>query len=371
MFATSFFRWGYRAVLKPIYFRIDPEKIHEQMLGVGAMLGRFGFPRWFTAFCFAYKHPMLEQDILGIHFSNPIGLAGGFDKNAKITDIIPSVGFGFEEVGSITGEPCPGNPKKRLWRLPRLKALVVNYGLANEGAEAIAKRLAQKHFRCPIGINMAKTNNQMCAMDGAGIEDHLKSMRLFEHIGDYDTINVSCPNAYGGQPFHDPERMDRLLSALDTVQTAKPRFIKLSADVPSDEIDAIVTVAEHHHVQGFIISNLTKRYDRSGIAEELAKQGIVTGGISGKPVQDLADNLISAFYARCGGRFVIIGCGGVFSAEDAYAKIRKGASLVQIVTGMIYEGPQLIGEINRGLVALLKRDGFSSVAEAVGADYRS
>ncbi len=371
MFVAPFFRWGYRTILKPIYFCMDPEKIHEQMLGVGAALGRFGFTRWLTSFCFSYKNPMLEQEVLGIHFPNPIGLAGGFDKNAKITDIIPSVGFGFEEVGSITGEPCSGNPKKRLWRLPKLKALVVNYGLANQGAEAIATRLKGRAFGCPIGVNMAKTNNQACALDGVGIEDYLKSMRLFEHIGDYDMINVSCPNAYGGQPFHDPERMDRLLSALDTVQTTKPRFIKLSADVSSDDVDAIVTVAERHHVQGFVISNLTKQYGRSGIMEELAKQGITTGGISGKPVQDLADNLISAFYARCGGRFVIIGCGGVFSAEDAYAKIRKGASLVQLITGMIYEGPQLIGEINKGLVALLKRDGYASLSEAIGADYRS
>jgi dihydroorotate dehydrogenase len=165
--------------------------------------------------------------------------------------------------------------------------------------------------------------------------------------------------------------MDRLLSALDTVQTAKPRLIKLSADFSLDEVDKIVTVAERHHVQGFLISNLTKQYGRSGIAQELEKQGIVTGGISGKPVQELSDSLIAAFYTRCGKKFVIIGCGGVFSAEDAYAKIRKGASLVQLVTGMIYEGPQLIGEINKGLVALLKRDGYESVSEAIGADYRS
>lgn len=371
MFATSFFRWGYRTLLKPIYFRMDPEMVHDRMLGVGEILGRFRVTRWLTGALFSYANPILEQTVLGIRFPNPIGLSGGFDKNARITDILPSVGFGFVEVGSITGEPCSGNPKKRLWRLPKLKALVVNYGLANQGAEAIAARLKGKAFRCPIGMNMAKTNSQTCAMDGAGIEDHLKSMRLLEHIGDYDVINVSCPNAFGGQPFQTPEKMDRLLSALDTVQTAKPRFIKLGADVSPDDVDAIVTVAERHHVQGFVISNLTKKVERFGIAEELAKQGITTGGISGKPVRDLADNLIAAFYTRCGGRFVIIGCGGVFTAEDAYVKIRKGASLVQLITGMIYEGPQLIGEINRGLVALLKRDGYASIAEAVGADYRS
>lgn len=371
MFVPSFFRWGYKRVLKPIFFRMDPEVIHDRMLGAGDMLGRFGFTRWLTSAFFAYRHPMLEQEVLGIRFSNPIGSAGGFDKNGRLADIIPSVGFGFEEIGSITGEPCAGNPKKRLWRLAKLKGLVVNYGLPNKGAEAIAKRLEGKGFRCPVGINMAKTNSQVCAVDGAGIEDHLKSMRLFKNIGDYDTINVSCPNSFGGQSFQNPEAMDRLLGALDSVQTGKPRFVKVSADLPLSDVDAMVTVAERHNVQGFIISNLTKQYERSGIAQELAKQGITTGGISGKPTQELADNLIAAFYARCGDRFVLIGCGGVFTAEDAYVKIKRGASLVQLITGMIFEGPQLIGEINRGLVKLLKRDGYRTISEAVGADYRS
>jgi dihydroorotate dehydrogenase len=366
MFATSFFRWGYRAVLKPIYFRLDPEYIHERMLVVGASLGRIRFLRRFTSFCFEYRHPALEQEILGIHFKNPIGLAAGFDKNGKLADILPSVGFGFEEIGSITGEPCAGNPKKRLWRLPNLRGLVVNYGLPNEGAQVIASKLKGKQFRFPIGISLAKTNCQACAVTETGIRDYRKGLEAFIGIGDYYTINVSCPNAYGGQPFQDSASLDALMTELDTVGGSKPVFIKVSADTSLEEIPRMIEVASKHRVQGFIISNLTKQYDQSGIADEMEKRGIETGGISGKPTEELSNRLLEAFYRAGGKGFVLIGCGGIFSAEDVYRKIKLGASLVQLITGMIYEGPQLIGELNKDLVQLLKKDGFEHVSQAVG-----
>lgn len=367
MFATSLIRWGYEKVLKPIYFKMDPEVIHDRMIGVGAFLGRSALMQKTVSGVFEYQHPMLEQDVLGILFKNPIGLAAGFDKNGRLADILPSVGFGFEEIGSVTGEPCAGNPKKRLWRVPNIKGLVVNYGLPNEGAEVISKRLKGKRFRFPIGISLAKTNNQQCAIDEAGMRDYYKGMELFLDIGDYFTINVSCPNAYGGQPFQSAHSLDRLLAVLDELKVSKPVFVKLSADTPIGDVEVLVEVANRHHVQGFVISNLTKQYERSGIAEELQKQGITTGGISGKPTEELSNALIAAFYKRCGKKYVIIGCGGVFSAEDAYKKIKYGATLVQLITGMIYEGPQLIGEMNQGLVQLLQADGYTSISEAIGS----
>lgn len=370
MFITPFFRWGYRFVLKPIFFQIDPEVVHDQMTGVGAMLGRHDQMRRMTSFFFEYQNPVLEQDILGIHFQNPIGLSAGFDKNGRMLDILPSVGFGFGEIGSVTGEPCAGNPKKRLWRLPKMRGLVVNYGLPNDGSRVIAERLRGKKFRFPVGISLAKTNCEACAVDHVGIQDYLKGLKAMADIGDYYTINVSCPNAFGGQPFQTAESMDWLLTALDTIETTKPVFVKLSPDTSLEDVDGIVSVAERHRVQGFIISNLTKQYDRLGIAEEMEKRGAITGGISGKPMEELANALLFAFYKRCGKRFVLIGCGGVFTAEDAYRKIKNGASLVQLITGMIYEGPQLIGELNKGLVQLLKRDGYVSIKDAIGADHR-
>ena len=369
MILTSLIHWKYKHILKPIFFLRDPEAVHDGMTSVGVLLGKFAGTRWLTRLFFDYKNKALEQTILGIHFQNPVGLSAGFDKNARLSDIMPDVGFGFEEVGSITGEPCKGNPKKRLWRLPKSEALVINYGLVNDGAERICAKLRKKKFRIPIGINMAKTNNQVCAIDEKGIEDHAKSLKEAGDIGDYHTLNISCPNSFGGQSFHRPEALDMLLAHLHQNAWAKPVFLKLSPDITKESLKAIIEVGKKHGIHGLIISNLTKQYDLSTIdQEEFKKRGIEAGGISGKPTKELSNTLIAEAYRLAGNDLVIIGCGGIFSAEDAYKKIRSGASLVQLITGMIYEGPQLIGEINRGLVELLKKDGFTSISQAIGAD---
>ena len=334
------------------------------MTRVGEFLGRHAITRSITSLLFSFTHPMLEQNLLGIHFPNPVGLAAGFDKDALLTDILPCVGFGFVEVGSITGESCQGNPKPRLWRLIKSRALVVYYGLKNEGCEKIAGRLRQKDFKIPIGTSIAKTNSPATVETEAGINDYVKAFHYFVDIGRYFTINISCPNAFGGEPFTDPGRLDRLLFSIDSIPTAKPIFLKLSPDLSEEQVEAILHICERHRVHGFICSNVTKRRDASRISDEVVP---AKGGISGKVVEDLSTAQIRFIYRRIGGKYVIIGCGGIFSAEDAYMKIKAGASLVQLITGMIFEGPQLISEINRGLVQLLKRDGFQSIREAQGS----
>lgn len=369
MFATPMFRLGYRHILKPLFFRRDPEEVHDRMTAVGERLGRSSVGRTMTAACFRYRHPALEQTILGIRFPNPVGLTAGFDKDARMTDIMPAVGFGFEEIGSVTGEPCEGNPKPRLWRLPKSQGLVVYYGLKNDGADAISRRLQDKRFEIPVGVSVAKTNSPTTVDVTAGVADYEKAFRAFLGIGDYFTLNVSCPNAFGGEPFGTPERLDLLLSAIDAIETKKPIFVKLQADLTTAELDALVAVMERHRVHGVILTNLTKRRDRPTIVPEEIKN-IPNGGISGKPVFDPSNDLISYLYRTRGRRFVIIGSGGVFTAEDAYEKIRRGASLIQLATGMIFRGPQAIGEINRDLVRLLKRDGYANVSDAVGAASR-
>lgn len=369
MFAASVQGWLYRHLLKPVFFRQDPEAVHDRMVRVGKALGSNRFARRFLAALFRYRHPILEQDVLGIHFANPVGLAAGFDKDAQLTRVMPSVGFGFEEVGSITGEPCPGNKGKRLWRLPKSRGLVVWYGLKNDGSEAISERLAVERFEIPIGTNVAKTNAPDTVDTEKGIADYEKAFRAFADIGDYFTVNISCPNAFGGEPFSDPEKLDRLMKTLDAVDTDKPVFIKFAADMDTQELDRLIEVADQHRVHGFIFSNLTKKRDRPEIDQaEIA--GIDKGGISGKAVVKASNALIGHAYRRAGDRYVIIGLGGIFSAEDAYEKILEGATLVQLITGMIFEGPQLIGEINKGLVALLRRDGYGNIQEAIGARHR-
>jgi len=337
------------------------------MVKMGNIIGRNKVSKKLIESLFDYQHPTLNQNILDMTFKNPIGLSAGFDKNAELTDILPFVGFGFAEVGSITGNCCEGNPKPRLWRLPRSKSVAVYYGLKNDGCEVIEQRLRDKSFLIPIGVSVAMTNCQDNVVILNAINDYAKAFKTMKNIATYITINISCPNAFGGQPFVVPHKLDYLLDVLDEIPTKKPIFIKLSPDLTESELDGVLTVISKHRVNGVICTNLTKNRDNPNIIDKDIPE---KGGISGKVVQELSDNMVKYIYRKAGKRFVIIGSGGVFTAEDAYRKIRLGASLVQIITGMIFEGPQVVSQINQGLVKLLNRDGFKSISEAVGADNR-
>lgn len=355
----------YRHIFKRIFFLFDAEKVHDFMTGIGKFLGSNIVTRKITALFFnCPDDQILEQTIHGVKFKNPIGLSAGFDKNAELTNIIPEVGFGFEEVGSITGEPCEGNAKPRLWRLKKSKGLVVYYGLKNDGCEKIAARLKTKRFKIPIGINIAKTNCKATANTETGIKDYVKAYRKFLNIGNYFTINISCPNAFGGDPFHDPEKLDKLLMALEKFPTKKPIFLKIAPDLTDKEIDQMIVVSKKHHIDGFICTNLTKKRENLLIHDKKVPDH---GGISGKVVEDLSNQMIAKIYQKTKGKFTIIGCGGIFSAEDAYKKITLGASLVELITGMIFEGPQLISQINLKLAGLLRKSGFKNIKEAVGS----
>jgi len=362
---NAFIKFFYKNLLKPIFFKMDPENAHDMMSDMGKILGKNFIGRGLTSLSFGYSNPALHQKILGIDFKNPVGLAAGFDKNAELTDIIPKVGFGFEEVGSITGEPCEGNQKPRLWRLKKSQALVVNYGLKNDGCEKISERLKNKKFIFPVGISIAKTNAPNTCETDAGVKDYVKAFKHFTNIGAYFTINISCPNAYGGQPFTDPAKLKKLLTELDKIPTEKPIFLKFSPDITKANLDEILHIATQHRIHGFICTNLTKPRDNKKIIDKDVPQ---VGGISGKVVEDLADEMIKHLYQKTKGKYIIIGLGGVFNAADAYKKIKLGSSLVQLITGMIYEGPEVISEINLGLVKLLKKDGYKNISEAIGAD---
>ncbi|PJA47430.1 quinone-dependent dihydroorotate dehydrogenase [Candidatus Uhrbacteria bacterium CG_4_9_14_3_um_filter_36_7] len=353
---NTVFGFLYQKILKPILFTIDPEHVHNTFTFIGRHLGSFQWTQQLIGKMFDSSHPILEQTIAGIHFKNPIGLAAGFDKDARLTQILPRVGFGFEEVGSITANPYQGNPKPRLWRHPDLQSLRVYYGLKNDGAQAIFKHLQSFSFQIPIGISIAKTNCQETAQTQTAIEDYVKTYQIFSSIGSYDTINISCPNAYGGQPFTDPEHLDHLLKAINAVRNEKPLFLKMSPDLSQDELETIAKVAQKHEVNGFICTNLTKKHSYGN------------GGLSGKPVSDLSLEQIRYLYNYFNGKKILIACGGIFTAKDAYSYIKAGASLLQLITGMIYKGPQVISEIKFGLEKLLKQDGFKNISEAVGKE---
>ena len=352
-------------------FRVDPEVIHKRFVRVGQGLGRRKVTRALTRAAFGYEECILSQTIAGVKFPNPVGLAAGFDKNAELLSIMPAVGFGFMEVGSITVQPYQGNPPPRLRRLKKSRGLVVNYGLKSAGAKALARRIGDisqtnerlaKHI--PLGISIARSNVPGTEVEEAGILDQVECYEVLRGLGDYVTLNLSCPNTAGGEPFHKPELLNSLLRRLPLAGDPRPTFLKISPNLSPEVVSDIIEVALKHNVTGLVIGNLAKNKDNARLYEDVSA---FTGGISGKPTELLANKLIAHAYQQGQGKLVIIGCGGVFSAEDAYAKIKLGASLVQLITGMIYEGPQLISSINIGLARLLKKDSFTNIKDAVGA----
>ncbi len=356
----------YKNIFKKIFFLIEPEKIHNRFIQFGRKLGQKSFNRNLVGFCFNYSNPKLNQNILGLNFSNPIGLAGGFDKNADLIEILPMIGFGFAEVGSVTAQSYAGNAQPRLWRLKKSRGLVVNYGLKNDGARKIFEKIKNKKISIPLGLNIAKTNSRETIDIEAGVNDYFQTYQLFSNLNQigYFTINVSCPNTYDSQSWSEPVRLNQLLTKFDSLKSDKPIFLKISPDLNDQEVETIIAVSQNHRVNGFICSNLTKNRANALLVDDSIP---ISGGVSGRPVKDLSDRQIGLIYKKSEGRFLIIGCGGIFSAQDAYAKIKLGASLVELITGLIFEGPQLISQINQGLIRLMKKDGFNSISQAIGS----
>jgi len=361
----------YNYIIRPILFRFDAESVHDTMTKLCIFLGKHEFIKKIISYFFVYRNSKLNIDICGIDFENPIGLAAGFDKNANLIDFMPCIGFGFIEVGSVTGEKCLGNPRPRLFRLPKDKTLVINYGLCNDGAEFISKKLTDKKCQIKLGVSVAKTNDPNIK-GRASIMDYVKAFRLLSPIGDYTTINISCPNSGDGRIFcEDPILLDSLLAEvgkeIDKLKVHKPIFLKLKPDLDKKSLDKLLKiVGKYKFVSGFIISNLTR--NRAGLKTNVGEVNKTKGSLSGKPVEELSNKMIEYVYSTTKGRYTIIGCGGVFSAEDAYKKIKLGSSLIQLITGMVYEGPALIKNINKGLVKLLAKDGYNSIKEAVGVN---
>jgi dihydroorotate dehydrogenase len=225
--------------------------------------------------------------------------------------------------------------------------------------------LKNKKFGLPVGINIAKTNCRETVDIKTAISDYFKAYEAFRSTGDYVTINISCPNAYGGEPFTDGAKLDALLEKIMSVPKIKPIFLKISPDLSKRETDEVIAVALRLKIDGFVCTNLTKNRNNKNIVDKFVPE---KGGFSGKVLDNLSDDLIRYVYKKTGGRSVIIGSGGVFSAEDAYRKIKAGTSLIELITGMIYEGPQLMSDINLGLVKLLQKDGYENISEAVGKE---
>jgi len=344
----------YRSVLKPVLFRFDPERIHDAFVTVGERMGAFGPARRLMAALYDYRGPDISKTVDGITYRTPVLLSAGFDTDGRLTRILGPLGFGGEEIGSITASPCAGNPKPRLTRLIRNESIVVYKGLRNEGVHALIDRL-QRTPRDPNfvrGISIARTNSEVsCGDVDAGIADYVASFRALTEagVGDYYTINISCPNSFGGEAFTRPDALARLLPALDAIPCEKPVYYKMPINVTWDEFAELLALIDAHRAHGVVIGNLNKDYAELDHREDAPDE--YRGGLSGKPCFARSNELIRKTRDTYGTRFTIFGVGGILTADDACAKFEAGADLVQLITGMIFNGPGIVREVCDAYVA--------------------
>ncbi len=349
-------------VIGPLLRCLDPEAAHTltvRLLGSGLVPS-----------CGGTDDPRLAQRLWGLNFPNPVGIAAGFDKNAEVPDALLRLGFGFVEAGTVTPRPQPGNPRPRCFRLPEQQAMINRFGFNNQGLEAFGRRLAlRRRLRRPgvVGANIGRNKDSVDA-----IGDYVAGAYALAPLADYLVINVSSPNTPGLRALQDPEPLRALLNAVLAVRAelclsrTPPVLLKIAPDLEPGDLEAVAEVSLDTGIDGLIVSNTTiARPGLDGVA--VAAE---TGGLSGRPLFDPSTRVLAAIWRLTGGKLPLIGVGGIASAEDAYAKIRAGASLVQIYTALVYQGPKLVRDIKRSLPALLDRDGFSTLAMAVGADLR-
>ncbi|MNJ35635.1 Dihydroorotate dehydrogenase [compost metagenome] len=362
----------YRNIGKHLFFQLDPERAHHLMIGglhkaanvpgfIPLMHGMYGVK----------EVPELAVDLFDIHFPTPVGLAAGLDKNAESVEAFSAIGFGFMEVGTVTPKAQPGNEQPRLFRLKPDEALINRMGFNNRGTDYMAQQLASlKSRRIPIAVNIGK--NKVTPNEEAHL-DYEQCISALYSYADFFVVNISSPNTPDLRNLQHGSELASLLEAVN-IEMAKQAaqhgakkhvLVKIAPDVSKSELEYMVLTIMNSGVSGIIATNTT--ISRDGITHQHAQE---TGGLSGKPLKQRSTEVISHVYRLTSGKLPIIGSGGIFTAEDAYEKIRAGASLVEIYTALIYEGPEVNREVHRGLLDLLRRDGFSHISEAVGADHR-
>ncbi len=341
----------YEYILKPIFFRFDPEKVHDFMVYFGELAGKFSLGRWKISLLYNYRKNDKTKVVDGIKYRTPILLSAGFDYNARLMNILPSIGLAGEEIGSVTARPSQGNPTPRLTRLPKSQSIIVNKGLRNDGVDAIIERIKKnRKFRdFVVGISIARTNDEESVPIDAGIEDYFYSFKRLneENVGDYYTINISCPNSFGGEAFTDPQLFKRLVTKLKTIECKKPIYIKMPINIPWSQFAELLEIIDKNGFNGVVVGNLNKDYNSLDCKEEAPDS--YRGGISGRPCFDLSTELIRKTKLMYGSRFTIIGCGGIMSVETAQEKFNAGADLIQLITGLIYKGPSLVKKICKGV----------------------
>jgi len=338
---------------RPFIFKFSPEIAHS--LAIKALkLNNFPINK-------IIKNELLETNFCGKKLSSPVGIAAGFDKNAEVYNSLFNLGFGFVEVGTITPNPQYGNPKPRVFRLEEDEALINRLGFNNSGSEEISSRISKDIKKGILGINIGPnkdTENR--------IEDYIKCFKKFHSLADYITVNISSPNTENLRDLHKHDELSSLIKKLKNekvkLNSKVPIAVKVSPDLNDKQIEVVSNILLDQEIEIIIISNTTDKYrNKLNNINKLEK-----GGLSGKPLYDVSNNVITKFYKLLGNKIKIIGVGGVDSGEAAFEKITRGASLVQLYTGMVYKGPDIASSISSELIDILKNKGFKNISEAVG-----
>ncbi len=356
---------SYPTIVRPILFRMDPERSHELALAVLGMTG----PLWAAlAPPRSDSGGRLAVTVSGLTFPTPVGLAAGFDKAARALQAWPALGFGFVEVGTVTARPQPGNPRPRIFRLPEDEGLINRLGFNSPGAEALARRLAafrrRGFYPIPLGVNIGRSR---AASNEEAVPDYCFSLERLHPYADFLVVNVSSPNTPELRSLQQREALVPLLDALAAGNRAlgeKPLFVKVAPDLDEGELEEIAAAAAAR-AHGIVATNTTTR--RDGLRGTARDE---SGGLSGRPLRPLAMRAIRTLWRLTRGRVPIIGVGGIFTPEDAYETVKAGATLVELYTGFVYGGPGTARRLARGLERLLARDGFNTVAQAVGVENR-
>jgi dihydroorotate dehydrogenase len=360
----------YRSLVRPLLFGLPPETAHEFALHSLSLL-RPKFINDFVSRRYA-SGPQIRIQRFGISFPNPVGLAAGFDKNGIALQPLAALGFGFIEAGTVTLHAQPGNPKPRLFRLPKDRALINRAGFNNDGAEAFVRRVDRQRPDCVLGVSIGKS--KITPLEQAN-EDYLGSFELVYGVADYVAVNVSSPNTPQLRDLQQSEQLTSLLTELQAFNQElqglhqrpqpMPLLVKLSPDLSPEQLESVVDVLVRLRVDGIIATNTTIARDHL-VTKSARVVAMGEGGLSGAPLKTRATKMIADLFKLTEGKVPIVGVGGIFTAEDAWEKIAAGASLVQLYTGFIYRGPGIVREINEGLAQILKREGFTNLDAAVG-----
>jgi dihydroorotate dehydrogenase len=340
-------------LFRPLLFRLDAEKAHRATIALLKLRTGTGF----TAE--PPDTPTLETKVAGLTCPNPVGLAAGFDKDAEVFEPMLSLGFGFVEVGTLTPRPQPGNAEPRLFRLAEDDAVINRMGFNNRGQSDALARLSKRYrTRGLVGVNVGANKES-----ADRIADYVQGVRAMSPVADYLTINISSPNTPGLRQLQDEGALKELLAAVQSVKSDKPIFLKVAPDLEDGDPGRIVRAAMDHRIDAIIVSNTT--ISRPPLKSIHANE---SGGLSGRPLKQLALDALRKFRRASGGEIPLIGVGGIANADDAWERIRAGASLIQLYSAMVYEGPGIARRIARGLAERVKREGFANIAEAIGTE---